>query len=115
MDHFFSKNFESKMLGLAETVLEDDPKTVLVYRIFEVASDAPKYDWLCYYKIQKRLLDCLKQKRNFKNYCEKIKLKNFTNFMELIQFQNSKNGSKKPIMALTTLLFSIIESMILFL
>ncbi|VDM28350.1 unnamed protein product [Toxocara canis] len=38
--HIFSINFESQMLKLAEDVLERDPKTVLVFRIFEAKANA---------------------------------------------------------------------------
>uniref|UniRef100_A0A7E4V477 Beta-1,4-glucuronyltransferase 1 n=1 Tax=Panagrellus redivivus TaxID=6233 RepID=A0A7E4V477_PANRE len=43
MDHFFSKNFEAKMLGAAKKHLTKDPKIALVYRIFEVAEDVPAF------------------------------------------------------------------------
>ncbi|KAE9546545.1 hypothetical protein FO519_010243 [Halicephalobus sp. NKZ332] len=39
MDHMFSKNFEAKMISLAQKKLIQDPMTVLVYRIFEIADD----------------------------------------------------------------------------
>ncbi|KAE9552434.1 hypothetical protein FO519_004375 [Halicephalobus sp. NKZ332] len=39
MDHMFSKNFEAKMISLAQKKLLQDPMTVLVYRIFEIADD----------------------------------------------------------------------------
>ncbi|KAI6233840.1 N-acetyllactosaminide beta-1,3-N-acetylglucosaminyltransferase [Aphelenchoides fujianensis] len=42
MDHLFSENFESRMISLAERTLDKDPKTVLVYRIFEVSKNAPR-------------------------------------------------------------------------
>uniref|UniRef100_A0A914CT79 Uncharacterized protein n=1 Tax=Acrobeloides nanus TaxID=290746 RepID=A0A914CT79_9BILA len=38
MDHFFSENFELQMRNMASELLESEPKTVLVYRIFEVSS-----------------------------------------------------------------------------
>uniref|UniRef100_A0AC34FX62 N-acetyllactosaminide beta-1,3-N-acetylglucosaminyltransferase n=1 Tax=Panagrolaimus sp. ES5 TaxID=591445 RepID=A0AC34FX62_9BILA len=39
MDHFFSKNFEQKMLHLANRFFVYHPKMVLVYRIFEVEEE----------------------------------------------------------------------------
>ncbi|KAI6229469.1 N-acetyllactosaminide beta-1,3-N-acetylglucosaminyltransferase [Aphelenchoides besseyi] len=42
MDHLFSQGFESRMIDLAERTLVNDPKTVLVYRIFEVSKQASK-------------------------------------------------------------------------
>ncbi|KAE9547270.1 hypothetical protein FO519_009519 [Halicephalobus sp. NKZ332] len=43
MDQLFSKNFETKMISLAQKKLIQDPKTVLVYRIFEIADDVEKF------------------------------------------------------------------------
>lgn len=42
MDHLFSDGFESRMLGLAKRLLAKEPKTVLVYRIFEVSAKAQR-------------------------------------------------------------------------
>lgn len=39
-DHYFSDNFERKMLNLALQILIFDPKQVLVYRIFEIDENA---------------------------------------------------------------------------
>lgn len=38
LDHYFSKNFEVTVRKLAEDVIKKSPKTLLVYRIFEVST-----------------------------------------------------------------------------
>ena len=38
MDHMFSKDFEKRVINLADHVLTHDQKTVLVYRIFEISN-----------------------------------------------------------------------------
>ena len=43
MDHLFSKNFEAKMLSLAKRELKKNPKTVLVYRFFEIDEDVERF------------------------------------------------------------------------
>lgn len=42
LDHLFSRNFEKKVLGLAKDLLTKEPKTVLVYRIFEISEKVKK-------------------------------------------------------------------------
>ena len=39
MGHYFSKNFEKKMFVLAEKMLSNNPKVVLVFRSFEMAKN----------------------------------------------------------------------------
>uniref|UniRef100_A0AC35GDA3 Uncharacterized protein n=1 Tax=Panagrolaimus sp. PS1159 TaxID=55785 RepID=A0AC35GDA3_9BILA len=46
MDHYFSKNFEIKVRELAEKVIKNSPKTVLVYRIFEISTKVKRQDAL---------------------------------------------------------------------
>ena len=65
MDHLFSKNFEAKMLSLAKRELTKDPKTVLVYRFFEIDDNVKRFP-----KTKDHLLSLFEKgkAREFHNY-----------------------------------------------